>query len=107
MELINKNLVIEINKLRDSLGLSPLEYSPEVMLSAQKFAEYLDEIESNDHIMSGPLELPNRLDREHIKWEACGENLAEGQTTIQELMTDRWESPSHKKNLLSRKFKKM
>ncbi|MCX6824419.1 MAG: CAP domain-containing protein [candidate division SR1 bacterium] len=107
MDIVNKNLVIEINKLRDSSQLSSLESSLEVIISAQKHTEYLDKIGSNDHIMSGPLELPNRLDKENITWETCGENLAEGQITIQELVGDWLKSKTHTANLLNPKFKKI
>lgn len=107
MEIVNKNLVIEVNKLRVSSQLSSLESSLEMTIFAQKHAEYLDKIWSNDHITSWPLELPNRLDKENIKWETCGENLAEWQITIQELVADWLKSKTHTANLLNPKFKKI
>ncbi|MFA7717701.1 MAG: CAP domain-containing protein [Candidatus Absconditabacterales bacterium] len=106
MTIINNHFLIEINTLRESLQLTDLGISNEVMRSSQKQAEYLDGLGQIEH-MSGEQVLWKRLKMDTIEFYTCGENLAEGETTLQQLINDWKASEGHKETMIDKNFTKI
>ncbi len=102
LEIINYHFMIEINKLRTS----PVDTSNEIQASAQKQAEFLNQLWYVKH-MSWEQSLYNRLKKEGIVFSTCWENLADGQTYITQLINDRLTSKWHTYNLTNKSLKKI
>jgi uncharacterized protein YkwD len=83
-----------------------LGISNEVMRSSQKQAEYLDGLWQIEH-MSWEQVLWKRLKMDTIEFYTCWENLAEGETTLQQLINDWKASEGHKETMIDKNFTKI
>ena len=83
-------LIAAHNAIRKSHNLPPLRQDPELMAYAQNWAEHM----ARTHILRHQL----------IGGKAMGENIAMGQESIQELMSDWMKSSGHRANILRSSF---
>lgn len=105
--LINKHLMIEMNKLRKSEWISELVgIDEDLRIAAQKQAEFLNK-EWRIYHMKWENILRKRLQKDGIIFITSWENLALWQETIQEVIEDRLASKWHKINILTERYKKM
>ena len=94
-----------VNKERAARGLTYLRYSPELCKAANIRAK---EIASDfSHERAGGLRFSSVLDEVGISYTAVKENIAGGQTTPKEAMSDFMESSIHAKNILSKEVRYM
>lgn len=79
---------------RGKNGLDQLKISPELMSSSKKWAEYMA---FHDRMVHG-----SSYKHPQFKWG--GENIAWGQTSIDEVMRGWMKSTGHRKNILNKQF---
>jgi uncharacterized protein YkwD len=107
LNIINKHLMIEMNKIRKEQWIPELIWVDEKLkIATQKQAEFLNK-EWRIYHMKWENILRKRLQKDWIEFITSWENLALWQETIQEVMEDRLASTWHKINILKSTYKKM
>lgn len=93
-----------VNQERTKRGLQALKVDPKLMSMAKTKANDM----LNNHYFShtsptygSPFDMMKKLG---ISYSAAGENIAEGQTSAQKVMTDWMNSPGHRANILNKDF---
>jgi uncharacterized protein YkwD len=104
---VRAEVLAAVNAERRRAGVPPLVENPKLDLAAQRHAE--DMLARNYFAHESP---EGKTVRERAKeagydWRAIGENIAEGQTSVQEVMNTWMHSPPHRRNILSRDFKEL
>ena len=84
-----------------------LEWNKLLLKSAYKYAKEMSKYDNFSHHSIHGLDIGERVDNIGYKWQDVGENLAKGQTSFRETLTDWVESPSHCKMLMNPKMKEM
>ena len=90
-----------VNSARQKAGVGALTLDANCMASAK--------VQSDDqaahlfmgHVGSDGSTLGDRISKTGFKWDAVAENVAEGQKTVEEVMTAWLNSPGHRENLLN------
>lgn len=107
LEIINKHLMIEMNKIRREQNIPELtEVDQKLKDFAQKQAIFLDKEWKIYHMKWEDI-LWKRLKKDNFEFWTCWENLALWHDTIQEVIEWRLNSPTHKANILKKTYKKM
>ena len=85
-----ETLIDAHNQIRQAANRGPLQMNPQLMEIAQRWADHMAQTNNMHHqaMRFGP------------EWMAMGENIAEGQRSIQEVMQCWMHSPGHKRNIL-------
>lgn len=84
--------------------IGPLEEHKLLTLAAQKHAEWMNTVDKLDHI---GLNNSQPWDRLKKVYTIVGENIAEGQSTPEEVMQDWINSYGHHKNIVMTRFRYM
>lgn len=79
----------------------PLVINPALMQSAQDHARDMAEHHNLSHVGSDGSEVVTRLHRAGWDGNYWGENIAEGQTSVGQVMDSWWNSPGHRTNILN------
>ncbi|HEV7786172.1 MAG TPA: CAP domain-containing protein [Thermoanaerobaculia bacterium] len=100
-------MLAAVNAERKRAGSPPLTANARLDQAAQRHAA--DMLARNYFAHESP---EGHTVRERAKdagydWRAIGENIAEGQTSVAEVMTTWMHSPGHRRNILDRDFKEM
>lgn len=91
----SSDIYIAINEVRVNAGLQPLQYSTKLeTISYNRFIT----ISTNQALEHGD-NWSFQAKTSFTGWKAVGENLAQGQATIDELINDWINSPTHKANI--------
>jgi uncharacterized protein YkwD len=87
------------NQYRSQHGLPPLQLNASLMRSASLYAQSLASSGRLDHYLnsSNP---GSRMSAQGYAWSREGENIAAGQTTPQQVMTDWMSDLGHRQNIL-------
>ena len=94
-----------VNKERQKRGRSKLKLDKKLCKAANKRAKELSR--SFSHLRPDGSDCFTLLDEYNIKYHACGENIAAGQTSSK-MVVDSWMgSTGHRKNILSKSYKKI
>ena len=93
-----------INAERAQNNLPPLTINDKLNTSAQKYSEYMSKNNYFDHVTPDGQTPSNRITAEGYTWYMDGENIAEGQVSVSEVMTDWMNSPEHRTNILRTGF---
>jgi hypothetical protein len=87
------------NQYRTQHGLPPLHPSTMLMRSASLYAQTLANSGRLDHYLNGS-NPGSRMSAQGYAWSREGENIAAGQTTPQQVMTDWMSDLGHRQNIL-------
>lgn len=94
-----------VNQERAKAGLSPVTADSTVQTAAQVRAQ---EIETSfSHTRPNGSSFDTALTQQGIKFNGCGENIAWGQKSPQEVMTGWMNSDGHRANILNAKYTKI
>ncbi|MGD9048233.1 MAG: CAP domain-containing protein, partial [Anaerolineae bacterium] len=103
-----QELIERVNAIRDTHGLSPLKWVPELNNSARYHATDLGQDNYFDHDsydrQGGSLvyvcEWSSRIQSYYSNWLSMGENIAAGYGTPESVMNAWMDSPGHRSNIL-------
>lgn len=93
-----------INAERAQEGLSPLRLSDQLCQAAQLRAQELVQRLTPDHKRPDGRECFTVLDDMGIRYRAAGENIAAGQSSVEAVTNDWFNSPGHRQNLMNPSF---
>ncbi len=88
------------NRERKKAKLGPLSLSPELCAAALTHAKDMAQHHKLDHKGSDGSTSPDRVKRAGYVYVQMGENIADGQTSLEEVMTTWMESPPHREDIL-------
>lgn len=99
IESIKQQLLEAHNRERTSRGLSPLTRDARLDVAAQLHNDYM--VSRNNLTHSEPSgDIGVRITRQGYVWRRCGENIAEGQRNVGEVMNSWMNSSGHRANIL-------
>ncbi|TSC60842.1 MAG: hypothetical protein Greene041662_8 [Candidatus Peregrinibacteria bacterium Greene0416_62] len=119
LEKLRADIVLAVNREREEAGARPLRRNLQLQASAQAYAEDMKSRNFFSHESPEGETPQNRIQRGgygNITGENCdchsftaafGENLARGQQTAEDVINDWMESPTHRANMLSERFKEI
>ncbi|GMF35815.1 unnamed protein product [Phytophthora fragariaefolia] len=93
-----------VNKQRTDNGLSKLCTNKKLQAAAQNHSNDMASKNFMSHAGSDGSTMSQRITAAGYKWSACAENVAAGQTTVDEVMTAWMASSGHRANILSTKY---
>ena len=101
---VRKELLAQVNALRKERRASALRASRLLDQAAQRYAELMLRTGHYGHLGPDGGTALDRAVRDGYEPLVVGENLAKGQTRVEDVMTGWIESPAHLRNLLSPEF---
>jgi uncharacterized protein YkwD len=104
VERVRADLLKAVNAARRREGLRPVVLAPLLNRAAQKHAEDMLARSYFAHESPSGTTVRERSRTQGYTWRAIGENIAEGQTSVDEVMETWMNSPGHRRNILSPKF---
>ena len=90
-----------VNTQRSKAGAGPLAMDVDCMAASKAHTEDQASHLFMGHVGSDGSTLSDRITATGFKWDAIAENVAEGQKTVEEVMTAWMNSPEHRANLLN------
>ena len=100
-DLLTK-LIAAHNHERKLAGLAPLRTNAKLSAAARRHAEDLARTARMDHAGSDGSTPSERIRAAGYRFRACGENLAWGQTSVEQVMGFWMNSPIHKANVVGK-----
>jgi uncharacterized protein YkwD len=97
-------MLAEVNGVRRKAGAPPLRSNPLLDKAAQKHAEDMLARGYFAHESPGGGTVRERAKEAGYDWREIGENIAEGQRSVDEVMDGWMKSPGHRRNLLDPSF---
>lgn len=107
LERVRREMLAAVNRVRREAGLRPLGPDPKLDRAAQRHAEDLLARGYFSHVSPDGENVSDRISATGYRWSTVGENIAEGQLSVAEVMRRWLESPSHRRNLLSPDFREL
>lgn len=107
LENLRIKLLDEINYWREQAGLDWVQLDDKLNLASQLHAEYMSETDDFGHNTKNGQTPRDRLENVSYDFWAAGENIAQGQVTVEQVVEDRLNSPSHRDNILNNTFTEM
>ncbi|OGJ63969.1 hypothetical protein A3C37_02515 [Candidatus Peribacteria bacterium RIFCSPHIGHO2_02_FULL_53_20] len=119
LEKLRAEIVLAVNKQRQEAGVRPLQRNLKLQASAQAYAEDMKNRNFFSHESPEGETPQNRIQRGgygNVTAQNCdcrsftaafGENLARGQQTVEDVMQDWMDSPTHRANILTERFKEI
>lgn len=101
---VSDQLLQAHNAQRQLAGLSPLTIDSRLEIAALKHAAWMAASGTLDHNENG-VPFDQRIRNEGYQFWSAGENIAAGQTTVQQVMSSWMNSSGHRQNILSPKFR--
>lgn len=105
MDQMEQEVIELVNQLRQELGVTPLEPSKELKLTARLKSKDMSDYDYFDH--QGHLTFSELLGESNITVTISGENIYRSQSplTTAKLIFDTWKSsPTHYENMINEKF---
>jgi uncharacterized protein YkwD len=104
---VRTEMLAAVNAERRKAGVPPLTANSRLDQAAQRHAE--DMLARNYFAHESPERktVRERAREAGYDWRAIGENIAEGQTSVAEVMKTWMNSPGHRHNILDRDFKEL
>jgi len=106
-EQVRRQMLAQVNELRRKAGAPPLELDPVLQKAAQAHAQDMLARGYFAHKSPSDTTVRERARSAGYDWRTIGENIAEGQTTVAEVLTTWMGSPGHRKNILEPRFKEL
>lgn len=107
LDRVRAEMLARVNAARKEAGAPPLRANPKLDLAAQRHAE---DMLARDYFAHQSPEKKTVRDRARdagYDWRMIGENIAEGQFTVDEVMDTWLHSPGHRRNILDPGFKEL
>jgi len=101
----NTYMTCLVNKARQSAGLDPLGIDDALTQAAQQHSDDMARMNNMDHTGSDGSSPGDRCQRAGFNWSAVAENIAYGQTSMDEVMQVWMDSPGHRENILNPQYK--
>ena len=95
----------EVNAARRKAGAPPLKLESHLQKAAQEHAEDMLERGYFAHESPSGTTVRERSTAAGYEWKTIGENIAEGQLSVDEVMRTWMNSPTHRKNILNPSFR--
>jgi uncharacterized protein YkwD len=104
LERVRAELLTRVNDERRRAGRQPLTLDPRLDAAAQRHAEDMLQRSYFAHRDRAGHTVRERARAAGYEWEAIGENLALGQTSVKEVVESWMRSPGHRENILDRRY---
>lgn len=104
---VRAEMLAEVNELRRKAGAPPLELNPKLEQAAQGHAQDMLARGYFAHKSPSDTTVRERSRKAGYNWRAIGENIAEGQTSVDEVVTTWMGSPGHRKNILNPNYREL
>lgn len=104
---VRSALLAAVNAERQRAGASPLVASSGLDRAAQRHAEDMLTRHYFAHESPEGHTVAERAKAAGYDWRAIGENIAEGQTSVAEVMSTWMHSPGHRRNILNPTYREM
>jgi uncharacterized protein YkwD len=104
---VREEMLTRVNAVRKKAGLKPLRLNSDLEKAAQRHAEDMLARGYFAHESPSGTTVRERARKAGYAWNAIGENIAFGQTSVQEVIETWMDSPGHRKNILSRNFSEL
>ena len=107
LDRVRAEMLARVNAARREAGVPPLRANSRLDLAAQRHAE--DMLARNYFAHQSPEKqtVRDRAKAAGYDWRAIGENIAEGQFSVNEVMDTWLHSPGHRRNILDPAFKEL
>ena len=107
LDRVRAEMLARVNAARKKAGAPPLRSNSRLYLAAQRHAE--DMLARNYFAHGSPEKktVRERATAADYDWRLIGENIAEGQLSVDEVMETWMNSPGHRKNILQPGFKEL
>jgi hypothetical protein len=104
---VRAEMLAKVNAERKKAGVPPLRPNARLDQAAQRHAQDMLARHYFAHESPEGETVRERSRAAGYDWRAIGENIAEGQLTVDEVMDTWMHSPPHRRNLLARDFKEL
>ncbi len=101
------DMLAQVNALRRKAGASPLKMNLDLQQAAQAHAQGMLARGFFAHKSPSGTTVRERARKAGYEWWTIGENIAEGQTSVKEVVTTWMGSPGHRKNILNPDFREL
>lgn len=101
---VRRQILDAVNAARREQRLRPLTLEPRLNAAAQRHAEDMRDRRFYGHQTPEGTQPRRRVENAGYLHQAVGENIAEGQFTVAEVMDGWLKSPGHRKNILEPRF---
>ncbi|HET9225340.1 MAG TPA: CAP domain-containing protein [Thermoanaerobaculia bacterium] len=106
-DAVSREMLAQVNAARKKAGLKPLRLDSTLAKSAQRHAEDMLSRGYFAHRSPSGATVRERARAAGYDWRAVGENIAFGQTSVDEVVTTWLGSPGHRKNILSPNYSEL
>ena len=106
-ERVRAEMLAEVNALRSKAGAPALRMNAALQKAAQAHAQDMLERGFFAHKSPGNTTVRERATKAGYKWRNIGENIAEGQKSVDEVVATWMDSPGHRQNMLEPKFREI
>lgn len=106
-ERVRAEMLAEVNALRRKAGAPELRMNAALQKAAQAHAQDMLERGFFAHKSPGNTTVRERATKAGYKWRNIGENIAEGQKSVDEVVATWMDSPGHRQNMLEPKFREI
>jgi uncharacterized protein YkwD len=104
---IRADMLARVNAERQKAGVPPLKPNPQLDAAAQRHAEDMLARAYFAHESPEGKTVRERARAAGYDWRAIGENIAEGQLSVDEVMSTWMHSPPHRKNILDPGYREL
>jgi len=104
---VREEMLTRVNAVRKNAGFKPLRLNSNLDKAAQRHAEDMLARGYFAHESPSGTTVRERSRKAGYDWTAIGENIAFGQTSVEEVVQTWMDSPGHRKNILSRNFSEL
>ncbi len=104
-ERARAEMLAQVNELRRRAGVPALKMSRDLQEAAQAHAQDMLARGYFSHKSPGGTSVRERSHKAGYEWRTIGENIAEGQTSVREVMTGWMNSTGHRQNILNPNFR--
>jgi uncharacterized protein YkwD len=106
-DTVRKEMLARVNAIRKKAGLNSLRLNSDLEKAAQRHAEDMLTRGYFAHESPSGTTVRERSRKAGYDWSAIGENIAFGQTSVDEVVETWMDSPGHRKNILGRHFNEL
>src|SRR5271155_3045135 len=89
------------NRIRDEAKLPPLKANPQLAQAARDHASDMAEHNNLSHEGSNGSDVAKRVKKRGYRYQEIGENIADGQVSVEEVRRTWMNTPPHKENILA------
>ena len=106
-ERVRAEMLAQVNAQRRKAGAPALKLNPDLQQAAQAHAQDMLARSFFAHKSPSGTTVRERSRKAGYEWRTIGENIAEGQTSVQEVVTTWMDSPGHRRNILNADFREL